>query len=129
MGGKPACCVISAKMPALTPFPTVLSPWLPLLTTLLPMSDREDALVFDGEGPLTSGQFLRIVRTNAIEKDKTTDDQWIAFYAASRMDGTALAWLEDQSEEMQESWKLLRRAILIRWPMPAQQVAVEPVAR
>ena len=84
------------------------------------MSDIISDFVFDGITGLNSGQFLRIVRQNALDKDKATDDQWIAFYAAAHMDGPALDWLENQSEEMQESWRLLRRALLLRWPLYTQ---------
>ena len=82
-----------------------------------PMSDHDDEFVFDGNlKTLTSGQFVRIVRQDALHNDKGTDDQWIGLYASAHMDGPALQWLEHQPEKTQQSWKLLRGALLLRWP-------------
>lgn len=48
------------------------------------------------------------------------DDLWMAQYAAARLDGDALHWYEDQNEEVQDDWKELRKAILLKWPVKTQ---------
>ena len=91
------------------------------------MSDLDEGFVFDGSASLSCETFVRLVRQYAFSKDRGKDDEWIAQFAATRMDGAALRWLEDQPEETQDSWKLLRRAVLIQWP-PAHPGAQSPPA-
>lgn len=80
------------------------------------MSSYGDDNVFDGSGSLKVGTFVRNIRQQALTKDRQNDDQWIAQSAAASMDGPALDWYEALDEETQESWRLLRRALLTRWP-------------
>ena len=79
------------------------------------MSEFDEGFLFDGLDGLSCEAFVRLVRQFAFSKDRGKDDEWIAQFAATRMDGAALRWLEDQPEETQDSWKLLRRAVLLRW--------------
>lgn len=72
-------------------------------------------IVFSGIGGLTSGAFVRTIRQQAMAQGKQKDDQWMAQLAAGYLDGQALNWFEEQDEETQESWKLLRRGLLQRW--------------
>ena len=80
------------------------------------MSQYGDDLIFDGVNGLSGGSFVRTVRQQALSKGFPDDDKLIAHTAASYFDGAALDWYESLEEETQESWKLLRRALLARYP-------------
>lgn len=60
--------------------------------------------------------FLLAVKKEAFAKWKERDDVWIARLAESHMGGEALVWYEDLDQETQDSWKLLKRALLLRYP-------------
>lgn len=60
----------------------------------------------------------RFPRRKAFQEGKHTDNEWIAHYAASCLTGNALRWYEDQADEVQDDWKLLRKALLVRFPAP-----------
>ena len=82
------------------------------------MSQVCEDTVFTGlEGPNVA-QFVRIARVNALQQDRSKDDEWIAQWTAADLDGPAFFWYEGLSEDIQESWKLLRRELLIRWAAP-----------
>ena len=87
------------------------------------MSDTH--IIFDGSNGISSDTFVRITRQRSLAEGKEKDDEWIALSAASCLEGEALDWYELQPEETQESWKLLRRALLIRWPR-ATAIAASP---
>lgn len=79
---------------------------------------EHDDFVFMGSGgSVTSDEFVRLIRRRALQNHIQDDDRLIAQTAASHVGGAALIWYEDLSEEVQESWKLLRRAVLARWPV------------
>ena len=80
------------------------------------MSDYVNEDTFDGIGSIPSDLFIRNIRRRILVQGVQNDDQLIAQIAASCLIGPALDWYEEQEEEVQESWKLLRRAILLRWP-------------
>ena len=80
---------------------------------------------FDGTTGVSGDVFIRSLRQNSLREGREKDDEWIALSAASWLEGEALEWYEDQTEETQESWKLLRRAILVRWP--ASRAAGQPL--
>ena len=81
----------------------------------------DSGVVFDGEyNGLASDAFLRYVRRTVLAQGIQDDDRRVAQTAASSLGGEAVEWYEDQSEELQESWKLLRRAILLRWPIKSR---------
>lgn len=85
-------------------------------------SSSSDELVFDGHNGLAAGAYVRMIRQLALAKDKQDNDRWLAQTAAAYLDGPALRWFEDLDEDTQDSWKLLRRAILARWP-PDQPIS------
>ena len=89
------------------------------------MSQDGDDLVFDGVNGLTGGTFVRSFRQRILSRGIQDDDRLIAVTAASYFEGTALGWYESLTEETQDSWKLLRRAFLTRWP-PDQQASGAP---
>ena len=87
------------------------------------MSEIGDSdIVFDGVNELASDAFLRIIRRRVLAQGIHKDDELVAETAASCLGGPALDWYEDQPSEVQGDWKLLRRAILIRWPSSASGV-------
>ena len=47
------------------------------------------------------------------------DDEWMAKYAITRIAGAAVIWLYSLDEEVQSSWKLLRRALLEQYAASA----------
>ena len=82
------------------------------------MSEIGHNTAFTGTDVPTASYFLKMVRLDALQQDRSKDDEWIAQWAAAHLDGPALFWYEELSQEIQESWRLLRREILIRWPPP-----------
>ena len=93
------------------------------------MSDiGESDVVFDGVNGLASDAFLRFMRRRVLAQGIHKDDELVAETAASCLGGPALDWYEDQPDEVQESWKLLRRAILIRWPSSSTGVPMPAVS-
>ena len=86
------------------------------------MSYPGDIVVeFDGgQNGLATDAFVSYIRRTVLTQGIQDDDRRVAQTAASFLFGEALEWYEDQSEEMQESWKLLRRAILLRWPIKSR---------
>jgi len=55
-------------------------------------------------------------QTHAYKNEKQEDDRWIAAFVAPCFTKRALRWYEDLDEEIQGSWKLLRRALLDQYP-------------
>ena len=79
------------------------------------MSDFEDDITFDGINGIKCESFVRFIRRRVLNNGTQRDDQLIAETAAACFDGPALRWYEDLDSDTQESWKLLRRALLTRW--------------
>ena len=71
---------------------------------------------FTGSSDYSSGTFIRTVRRLAIEKEKATDDAWMAALAASLFDGKALMWFETLDRSTQRDWDTLRVAFLKKYP-------------
>lgn len=85
------------------------------------MADHGDIVFSNGiDNGITSGAFIRHIRQIAMAEGRQKDDLWMAQYAAARLDGDALHWYEDQNEEVQDDWKELRKAILLKWPVKTQ---------
>lgn len=82
-----------------------------LICLKVPLED----IVFDGTRT-GSDQFIRNVRRVALARDKHGDDAWCAAFAASCLEGPALAFHERLSDDVQNSWKRLRTALLDRFP-------------
>lgn len=61
-------------------------------------------------------EFVAAVRRIALKEGRLRDSEWTAGFAASCFFGAALRWLETQDDKVQYDWKLMRRAILQRWP-------------
>lgn len=85
------------------------------------MSTNSD-IVFNGTTGASASHFIRLVRQEALQQNRSKDDEWTAEFAASCLEDAALVWFESQSAEIQESWRLLRRALLERWPPETSEV-------
>lgn len=70
---------------------------------------------FSGTNAADCERFITAIRKRALTRDKHNDNAWIAAYAASCLEGPALRWFEEQEDNVQEDWKLLRRALLQRY--------------
>lgn len=82
-------------------------------------------ILFDGgANGVGCDTFIRNVRQRGLREGKESEDKWMAHAAAASMEGDALFWYEDQDEEVQDSWKMLRRALLTRWGKAARAPAV-----
>jgi len=69
--------------------------------------------------------FIRNVRKYAFTYSKQDDDKWLSDFVATCMDSDALRWYEDQTEEIQSSWRLLRKAMLANWPKTISTITKE----
>ncbi|KAG8899340.1 hypothetical protein FRC01_010577, partial [Tulasnella sp. 417] len=90
------------------------------MSDFLPLDD----IVFDGT--TGSDQFIRNVRRVALARDKHSNDEWCAAFAASCLEGPALAFYERLSEDVQNSWKRLRAALLDRFPSGSSSLSSIP---
>lgn len=80
------------------------------------MEQSDLVMLFEGRDGAECERFITSIRQQAFEKNKAKDDEWIATLAASRITGPALRWFETLDEEVQDSWKLLKRALLLQYP-------------
>ncbi|KAG8946545.1 hypothetical protein FRC04_011603 [Tulasnella sp. 424] len=78
------------------------------------MDDRY--VSFRGQDGNEAEEFIQAVRRAAFDADKDCDDRWMARFASTCMSGKALRWYESLDDDVQESWKRLRKAILVRYP-------------
>lgn len=62
--------------------------------------------------------FIRAVRKAAFEAGKIRDDAWMADFASTCLDGPALRFYEELSPDAQGDWRLLRQALLMKYPLP-----------
>ncbi|KAG8920268.1 hypothetical protein FRC01_000848 [Tulasnella sp. 417] len=72
-------------------------------------------LQFRGQDATECEDFIRAISKHAFSQGKQRDDQWIADLAATCMANEALRWWGALDEEVQGSWKLLRRAMLSKY--------------
>ncbi|KAG8906177.1 hypothetical protein FRC00_012770, partial [Tulasnella sp. 408] len=61
-------------------------------------------------------EFISSVRKAAFNVGKVNDDGWQAGYASACLSGEALRFYEDLPENTQTSWKLVRAALLSKYP-------------
>lgn len=73
-------------------------------------------VVFEGNDGQELEQFILGVRKQAFAKGMQKNDTWIAQFVAAHIGGGALRWYETLDEDTQNSWKLLRRALLSQYP-------------
>ncbi|KAG9015595.1 hypothetical protein FRB90_004772 [Tulasnella sp. 427] len=83
------------------------------------MDTTVDAVEFSGDR--SCYEFLRSVRTVAFKNGKHKDGDWMAGYASTCFVAEAARWFEDLDDEVQGDWKLLRKALIERFPMIDEQ--------
>jgi len=86
-------------------------------------------LIFRGGDGDECDEFVLAVNQWAFENDKDEDDRWVARLASSCLAGDAMRFYDTLDEEVQKSWRLLRRALFTRYsssganaPSPAAAV-------
>ncbi|KAG9020817.1 hypothetical protein FS837_007873, partial [Tulasnella sp. UAMH 9824] len=72
-------------------------------------------LEFSGKDSDECENFIAAVMRLAFAQGKQRDDAWIADFVASRLTKDALRWWIKLDEETQTSWKLLRRAMDLKY--------------
>ncbi|KAG8912131.1 hypothetical protein FRC01_005272, partial [Tulasnella sp. 417] len=72
-------------------------------------------LQFRGKDATECEDFISAIVKRAFAQGKQRDDQWMADFAANCMVNDAMRWWSKLDEEVQGSWKLLRRAMLSRY--------------
>lgn len=77
----------------------------------------EDISFYGREGEPCEG-FIRAVRKAAFAAGMIRDDAWMADFASTCLDGPALRYYESLSPDIQSDWRLLRQALLARYPLP-----------
>ncbi|KAG8918771.1 hypothetical protein FRC01_001660, partial [Tulasnella sp. 417] len=77
-------------------------------------------LKFEGKGGKEAEDFVAAVKKIALKEGRHQDSEWTAAFASTCFYGLALRWFEELDENVQSDWKLLRRAILQKWPAEAR---------
>lgn len=89
------------------------------------MTDQSatEEILFRGQDGSEAEGFIAAVRKAAFAagKNPQEDDEWIAHFASTCFTAMALRWFESLDDDVQSSWKLLRKALLVKYP-----ASVEP---
>lgn len=80
-------------------------------------------MVFTGRDRDECLEFILGVKKEAFAKGMQRNDDWTAHLAEAHMGGEALVWFEGLDEEVQDSWKLLKRELLAKYSSDQQGVA------
>jgi len=81
--------------------------------------------IFRGDDGAECEAFIGAIRKSALEKGRQRDNDWIADFASSCFVGQALRWFETLDDSIQGDWKLLRQAMLERYPYQASSVSIQ----
>ena len=73
-------------------------------------------LTFHGSDDVACEAFILAINRWAFDNEKQEDDRLVAQFAYSHMAGKMLRFYETLDDDVQGSWKLLRRALLDRYP-------------
>ncbi|KIO33715.1 hypothetical protein M407DRAFT_17331 [Tulasnella calospora MUT 4182] len=83
--------------------------------------ETQGDLVFYGNDGIEAEEFVRAVIRTAKAAGRFRDNDWIIEEVAAGFSGDALRWYIELDDETQNDWKLLRRAILQKYPPPSQR--------
>lgn len=78
--------------------------------------DESEQIAFAGRDGTEAENFVRNVKSRAFKLGKQRDNEWMAAFASICFAGDALRWFESLDDETQSDWKLLRSAILAKYP-------------
>lgn len=78
--------------------------------------ESEADIIFEGRDDEPLEPFLRAFKKHAFALGKQRDNDWLADFASVCFDGEALRWFESLDEEVRTDWRVLRPALLERYP-------------
>ncbi|KAG8911229.1 hypothetical protein FRC01_005835, partial [Tulasnella sp. 417] len=77
-----------------------------------PSQTSKGDIIFTGGSAEEAEDFIFAIKKRAYSKGKHKDNVWIADFVSVCFAKKALRWYERLDEEIQDDWKLLKRAIL-----------------
>lgn len=86
-----------------------------IINCYLSVIGEYEELHFTGESANEAEDFIQAVNKRAYAAGKQKDNAWIAEFAYPFFSRKALRWYETLGEEIQNDWKLLKRAILVEY--------------
>lgn len=90
--------------------------WLPFCRMLQLIYGADSELPkFRGKDAAECEEFIAAILKHAFAQGKQRDDQWMADFAATCLANDAIRWWSLLDEEVQGSWKLLRRAMILKY--------------
>lgn len=98
-----------------------------LLSSLqTPESPSLPNLSFNGTDDEDVTEFVRDVKRIAMSRGRQRDQEWMFDYAESCLGGAAIRWFAQLDVESLASWDALRRALLDRFGLLADQCVPQP---
>ncbi|KAG9041507.1 hypothetical protein FS837_012184, partial [Tulasnella sp. UAMH 9824] len=88
--------------------------------------DESEQIAFEGRDGTEAENFIRDVKSRAFKLGKQKDNEWMAAFASICFSGNALRWFESLDDETQSDWKLLRAAILAKYPAGSAGSSASP---
>ncbi len=88
-----------------------------IITALFPAK----AFLFQGRDGDDCDDFVFYITQRAANEGKTRDDAWTADLALRCMARGALRWYAQLEPDVQDSWRLLRRALLEKYPASGEE--------
>lgn len=79
-------------------------------------------IIFYGIDGGEAEQFIRSITKMAHEAGRYRDNDWIIERAEVALAGDALRWYIELDQDIQTDWKRLQKAIMQRYPPPAQRI-------
>ncbi|KAG8945893.1 hypothetical protein FRC00_009899, partial [Tulasnella sp. 408] len=84
-----------------------------------------EGIVFYGTNGSEAERFVQSITKMAHEAGKYRDNDWIIERVEVALAGDALRWYIELDPEIQNDWKLLRKAIMQQYPSPTQRTFPE----
>lgn len=84
-------------------------------------------VVFEGTDGFEREYFIDGVQKQALLRGINEDDKFMAHFVTAHIGGIALRWYVNLDEETQNSWKLLREALMVQYPRYGVQRYAEAI--
>lgn len=84
----------------------------------------DEEFTFNGVDSFGYQEFLQQVRRTAFKEGKSRDAAWMADLAVLHLSGDALMWFETLSDDVQQDWNLLKRAIIQKYGGKGDELVV-----